>query len=87
MLTTNEITEKVRGTLAHELRLSMNEIQPDKRIGEDLGADSLSRVELVMRLEEVFGVKIPDDEALQLVTVGDVIKFVERNMKSQRESS
>ena len=87
MSTADGISEKVRSTLAAELRLGLSEIQPDKRIGEDLGADSLTRVELVMRLEEVFGFKIPDDEALQLVTVGDVIHCIERKTKSAQANA
>ena len=87
MVTADGIAEKVRGALATELRLSLSEIQPDKRIGEDLGADSLTRVELVMRLEEIFGFKISDDEALQLVTVGDVIRCIEQKAKSTRANT
>lgn len=81
MLTAIEIAEKVRDVLVSELKIQPSEIQPDKRIGEDLGADSLTRVELVMHLEETFGFKIPDDEALQLITVGDVIQCIERKAK------
>ncbi len=86
MLTTTEIIEKVRDVLAEELKVKPEELQPDKRIAEDLGADSLQRVELVMKLEEVFGVKIPDDEATQLVTVQDTIDYLQKSLNNRSES-
>ena len=86
MLTTTEIIEKVRDVLAEELKVKPEELQPDKRIAEDLGADSLQRVELVMKLEGVFGVKIPDDEATQLVTVQDTIDYLQKSLNNRSES-
>lgn len=82
MLTTTEISEKVKAVLAEELKVGLSELQPEKRIAEDLGADSLQRVELVMKLEEAFGVKIPDDEAMGLVTVHDAINYVQKRLNS-----
>ncbi len=82
MLTTNEVSEKVRTVLAEELKVKPEELQPEKRIAEDLGADSLQRVELFMKLEEAFGIKIPDDEATGLVTVQDSIDFVQKRLSS-----
>lgn len=86
MLTTTEIAEKVRGVLAEELKVGSEELQPEKRIAEDLGADSLQRVELVMKLEEAFGVKIPDDEAMGLVTVQDAINYVQKCLNNSGQS-
>ncbi len=86
MLTATEIVEKVHDVLAEELKVKPEELQPDKRIAEDLGADSLQRVELVMKLEEVFGVKIPDDEAAQLVTVQDTIDYLQKSLNNRSES-
>ena len=80
MLTTSEIAEKAKAVLSSELKVGMDELLPDKRIDEDLGADSLQRVELVMNLEEAFEVKIPDDEAMTLVTVGDAINYLQKHL-------
>ena len=78
MLTTTEISEKVRSVLAEELKVGVEELQPEKRIAEDLGAESIQRIELVMKLEEAFGVKIPDDESVGLVTIQDTINYVQK---------
>lgn len=84
MLTTTEISEKVRSVLAEELKIGAEQLQPEKRIAEDLGADSLQRVELVMLLEETFNIKIPDEEALQLVTVEDVTRCIGGKVKIEK---
>jgi acyl carrier protein len=80
MLTTTEISEKARSVLAEELKVGVEELQPEKRIAEDLGADSIQRLELVMKLEEAFGIKIPDDDAMALVTVQDAIDYVQKHL-------
>lgn len=85
MPTLNEIAEKVKEVLAAELKVGQEELQPDKRIGEDLGADSLQRVELVMRLEETFGIKIPDDEAMNLVTVQNAIDYLQAHLNNESQ--
>ncbi len=82
MLTTTEISEKVRNVLAGELKLKPEELQPEKRISEDLGADSIQRIELVMKLEEAFDIKIPDDDAMGLVTIQDAIDYVQKHLNS-----
>lgn len=80
MLTTTEISEKVRSALAEELKVGVEELQSEKRFAEDLGADSIQRIELVMKLEEAFGIKIPDDDALVLVTVQDAINYIQKHL-------
>ena len=80
MLTTTEISEKARSVLAEELKVGIEELQPEKRIAEDLGADSIQRLELVMKLEEAFGIKIPDDDAMGLVTIQDAIDYVQKHL-------
>lgn len=80
MLTTTEISEKVRSALAEELKVGVEELQSEKRFAEDLGADSIQRLELVMKLEEAFGIKIPDDDALVLVTVQDAINYIQKHL-------
>ena len=78
MATQINVREKVKEVLAAGLKKTSAEaIDDDMRIVEDLGADSLDRVELVMSLEEAFGIEIPDDAASQLSTVGNVVNFIE----------
>ena len=69
--------ERVIKVVAEQLGLKENEVKLESRFVEDLGADSLDTVELVMALEEEFGIEIPDEEAEKLQTVGDVIKYIE----------
>ena len=71
------IFEKVRSIVVEQLSVDAGEVKPESNFQNDLGADSLDTVELVMALEEEFGLEIPDDEAEKLQSVGDVIKHVE----------
>ncbi len=71
------LQEKVRSIIAEQLGVKPEEVTPQASFIDDLGADSLDTVELVMALEEEFGVEIPDEEAEKLVTVGDAIKYIE----------
>jgi len=74
----SNIEEKIRAIIVDKLKVDADDVTPDKEIVRDLGADSLDQVELVMELEEQFGVEeIPEEEAAQLKTVGDVIKYVQ----------
>ena len=63
--------EKVRTLIAEQLTISEDKITPETRIVEDLGADSLDMVEMLMTLEEEFGVTISDEKANELKTIGD----------------
>lgn len=71
------VQEKVRGIIAEQLGVKPEEVTPQASFIDDLGADSLDTVELVMALEEEFGIEIPDEAAEKLVTVGDAIKYIE----------
>lgn len=71
-----EIFERIRTHLAEELEVDPAVIEDDTRFKEDLRADSLHLVELVVELEDSYGVKIPDDEAARIVTVGQAADFV-----------
>lgn len=74
--------DKVIGVIAEQLGVDVDEVTVDKSIVEDLGADSLDVVELVMAFEEEFDFEIPDEDAEKLSTVGDAIKYVEAQKKS-----
>ena len=76
MPTADEIRSKVVDTIAKNFKRAAEEITDDKSFQEDLGADSLETVELVMALEEEFGIEISDEEAENIKTVGDAIKFI-----------
>ena len=75
------IEEKVKGIIVEQLGVEAEQVAPDAKFIEDLGADSLDTVELVMALEEEFGIEVPDDEAEKLQSVSDVIKYIEENGK------
>jgi acyl carrier protein len=73
--------QKVKEIIAEQLGVKIEQVTPDAKFIEDLGADSLDTVELVMALEEEFGQDIPDEEAEKLQSVGDVIKYIEDSRK------
>lgn len=69
--------EKVKAIIAEQLNIDAEKITMESSIIEDLGADSLDVVELVMALEENFGVEIPDDDAEKINTIGDIVNYIE----------
>jgi acyl carrier protein len=71
------IEEKVKDIIVEQLGVNPEQVTPQASFIEDLGADSLDIVELVMAFEEEFGVEVPDEDAEKLQTVGDVIKYIE----------
>lgn len=73
------IEEKVKAIIVEQLGVKAEQVIPDAKFIEDLGADSLDTVELVMALEEEFGMEIPDEEAEKLQCVGDVIKYIQEH--------
>ena len=75
-MTKDEVFERVRDHLAAELAVDADVIHEGTRFKEDLGADSLHLVELVVELEDSYGIRIPDDEAARMDTVGKVAEFV-----------
>ncbi|NJN63699.1 MAG: acyl carrier protein [Acidobacteria bacterium] len=76
MATTEEIRSKVVDTIAKAFKLETDQVTDDKSFQEDLGADSLEQVELVMALEEEFGIEITDEDAEKIRTVGDAVRFI-----------
>jgi acyl carrier protein len=77
MASEKTVEEKVREIVVEQLGVKPEQVTSEAKFIEDLGADSLDVVELVMALEEEFGHEIPDEEAEKLTTVGDVIKYIE----------
>ncbi len=73
------IFDDVKEVVVEQLNVSPDEVKMESKFVEDLGADSLDVVELVMALEEKFNIEIPDDQAEKIQTVGDVVKFIEEN--------
>ncbi len=70
--------EKIKAIIVEQLGVDENEVTPEAHFIDDLGADSLDTVELVMALEEEFGIEISDEDAEKIQTVGDVAKFIDK---------
>ncbi len=73
----SEIEAKVKQIIVDKLSVSEEEVKNEASFLQDLGADSLDQVELIMKLEEEFGIQIPDTESEKIVTVGDAIALIE----------
>ena len=74
----SEATTKVKAIIVDKLGVDESEVTNDASFTNDLGADSLDTVELIMELEKEFDIQIPDDEAEGIATVGDAVSFVEK---------
>ncbi|MDD5596647.1 MAG: acyl carrier protein [Victivallaceae bacterium] len=72
----SSVAEKVKKIIAEQLGVSEDQITDDAKFIEDLGADSLDQVELIMALEEEFGADIPDEDAEKMTTVGKAIEYI-----------
>ncbi|HIT16677.1 MAG TPA: acyl carrier protein [Candidatus Avimuribaculum pullicola] len=75
----SEIAEKVKAIIVEKLGVNESEVTPEATFAQDLGADSLDTVELIMEFEKQFGIEIPDDKAESIATVGDAIAYIEAN--------
>ncbi|MCL1926897.1 MAG: acyl carrier protein [Syntrophorhabdaceae bacterium] len=73
--------KRVREIVAEQLDKDINDVKSESSFIEDLGADSLDIVELVMKMEEEFGIEIPDEEAEKIKTVNDVVQYIAANKK------
>jgi acyl carrier protein len=80
--TMSDIGERVKKIVVEHLGVEPDKVTEQASFIDDLGADSLDTVELVMAFEEEFGCEIPDDAAETILTVGDAVKFLEKNAKS-----
>jgi acyl carrier protein len=74
---------KVKDIIVEQLGVNPDQVTADAKFIEDLGADSLDTVELVMAFEEEFGIEVPDEEAEKLQTVGDVTRYIDSTKKAE----
>lgn len=77
----SEIESKVKEIIVEKLGVEESEVTLEASFTNDLGADSLDTVELIMEFEKEFGISIPDDKAEKIATVGDAIAYIEENAK------
>lgn len=88
----NEVLfQKIKSILVKQLKIDIKKINLESRIINDFGADSLDAIELVMEIEEEFGIEIPDEDVEKMVTVEDIVKYIQaiivRTNRSENESS
>ena len=79
-MSSEEVLEKVKGIIVEQLGVAETSVTMEASFIDDLGADSLDIVELVMALEEEFNIEIPDADAEKVVTVGDVVDYIKENV-------
>jgi len=77
----SDIATKVKAIIVDKLGVDENEVTPEASFTNDLGADSLDTVELIMEFEKEFDIAIPDDQAEKIGTVGEAIAYIENNIK------
>ena len=77
----SDIASRVKAIIVDKLGVDENEVTPEASFTNDLGADSLDTVELIMEFEKEFDLAIPDDQAEKISTVGEAIKHIEANLK------
>ncbi|MCS6997903.1 MAG: acyl carrier protein [Aquificaceae bacterium] len=77
-----DLEQRIREIIADQLGVEVDKLNPNARFVEDLGADSLDVVELVMAFEEEFGIEIPDEDAEKIRTVGDVLNYLREKVKA-----
>jgi acyl carrier protein len=77
------VDERVKSLIVEQLGVDADEVTPDASFQEDLGADSLDTVELIMAFEEEFGVEIPDEDAEKIRKVRDAVEYIEKRAKAQ----
>ena len=77
----SDIAARVKEIIVDKLGVEESEVTPEASFQNDLGADSLDTVELIMEFEKEFNIGIPDDQAEKISTVGEVIKYIEENAK------
>ncbi|GBC76061.1 Acyl carrier protein [bacterium HR07] len=79
-----DIADQVRQIIAEQLMVDIEEVTDDASFIEDLGADSLDTVEMIMEIEDEFGIEIPDEDAEKIQTVGKAIEYVKKKVEAQQ---
>ena len=79
-MSSEEVFDKIKEIIVEQLGVAENSVTEEASFIDDLGADSLDIVELVMALEEEFDIEIPDNDAEKVVTVGDVVDYIKENV-------
>jgi acyl carrier protein len=79
------VFDRVKAIVVEQLGVEVDQVMPQSKFVEDLGADSLDVVELVMALEEEFDLEIPDEDAEKIATVGEAAKYIERHVEAPAE--
>ena len=79
------VIDKVKQIIIDQLSVEEGEVTPTASFVDDLGADSLDRVELIMALEEAFDLEIPDEQAEKIKTVQDAVDYIEKNSKAVKQ--
>lgn len=82
----SEIQDQVIKIIVEQLGVEKSDVTPDASFADDLGADSLDTVELVMALEEKFGIEIRDEDAEKIITVADAIEYITEHSSSEAEN-
>ena len=77
----SDVAERVKNIIVDKLGVDKNEVKDEASFTNDLGADSLDTVELIMEFEKEFGISIPDEQAETITTVGAAIEYIESNLK------
>lgn len=75
------VQERVKNIIVEQLGVEADQVKPEAQFVNDLGADSLDTVELIMALEEEFDIEIPDDKAEKIKTVGEAVSYIQENAK------
>ncbi len=85
--TREKIEEKVIEIVCKQLAAEKSKVKPETYFVNDLGADSLDTVELVMEVEETFGISVPDEDATKIQTVKDIVDYIEKRLQNQSQST
>ncbi|OUO56881.1 acyl carrier protein [Candidatus Avelusimicrobium gallicola] len=80
-MSVENVQERVKNIIVDQLGVEADQVKPEAQFVNDLGADSLDTVELIMTLEEEFNIEIPDEKAEKIKTVGEAIEYIEQNAK------
>ncbi len=80
-MSVENVQERVKNIIVEQLGVEPDQVKPEAQFVNDLGADSLDTVELIMALEDEFGIEIPDEKAEKIKTVGETIEYIEQNAK------